>query len=279
MTTHRLPISPSRRRLLAWAVGASSIAWSPVRAASSPRGVVRILVGSAPGSAMDVAARQIGEAFASQTGRTVLVDNRPSAGGILALEALRKHRDDEAAKQVFEAHKVDLGFGLLLKKYVVDVDQATPAIIEQAVDDTIPRVLPMFWSFRIMVGLGFAMLALFALSFWSTLKTSSARKPWLLKWALWMLPAPWISCELGWFVAEYGRQPWTIYGVLPTHLSVSTLGVNSLYGSLAGFIGFYTVLLVVEMVLMTKFARQGPASLGTGRYQNETGHAALAQAH
>ena len=193
---------------------------------------------------------------------------------VTALEALRKHRDDDAAKQVFEAHKVDLGFGLLLKKYVVDVNQATPAIIEKAVDDTIPRVIPMFWSFRIMVGLGFAMLALFALSFWSTLKTSCARKPWLLKWALWMLPAPWISCELGWFVAEYGRQPWTIYGVLPTHLSVSTLSVNSLYGSLAGFIGFYTVLLIVEMYLMTKFARQGPGSLGTGRYQNEISHAA-----
>ena len=193
---------------------------------------------------------------------------------VTALEALRKHRDDDAAKQVFEAHKVDLGFGLLLKKYVVDVNQATPAIIEKAVDDTIPRVIPMFWSFRIMVGLGFAMLALFALSFWSTLKTSCARKPWLLKWALWMLPAPWISCELGWFVAEYGRQPWTIYGVLPTHLSVSTLSVNSLYGSLAGFIGFYTVLLIVEMYLMTKFARQGPGSLGTGRSQNEISHAA-----
>ena len=193
---------------------------------------------------------------------------------VTALEALRKHRDDDAAKQVFEAHKVDLGFGLLLKKYVVDVNQATPAIIEKAVDDTIPRVIPMFWSFRIMVGLGLAMLALFALSFWSTLKTSCARKPWLLKWALWMLPAPWISCELGWFVAEYGRQPWTIYGVLPTHLSVSTLSVNSLYGSLAGFIGFYTVLLIVEMYLMTKFARQGPGSLGTGRYQNEISHAA-----
>ena len=196
---------------------------------------------------------------------------------VTALEALRRHRDDDAAKQVFEAHKVDLGFGLLLKKYVVDVNQATPAIIEKAVDDTIPRVVPMFWSFRVMVGLGFAMLALFGLSFWSTLKTSCARKPWLLKWALWMLPVPWISCELGWFVAEYGRQPWTIYGVLPTHLSVSTLTVNSLYGSLAGFIGFYTVLLVVEMYLMTRFARQGPGSLGTGRYHNEVSHAATPQ--
>jgi cytochrome d ubiquinol oxidase subunit I len=90
--------------------------------------------------------------------------------------------------------------------------------------------------------------------------------------------APWIACELGWFVAEYGRQPWTIYGVLPTHLSVSTLSVGSLYGSLAGFIGFYTVLLVVEMYLMVKFARLGPGSLGTGRYATKSAHAATAAA-
>jgi cytochrome d ubiquinol oxidase subunit I len=195
-----------------------------------------------------------------------------------ALEALRANRDDTVAKQVFERHKADLGFGLLLRKYVADVNRATPEIIERAVNDTVPRVTPMFWAFRIMVGLGFAMLMLFGLAFWSTLKSACMQKPWLLKWALWMLPAPWIACELGWFVAEYGRQPWTIYGVLPTHMSVSTLSVNSLYGSLAGFIGFYTVLLIVEMYLMVKFARMGPGSLGTGRYDNEASHHPVAHA-
>jgi cytochrome bd ubiquinol oxidase subunit I len=192
---------------------------------------------------------------------------------VTALEALRKNRNDAQAKETFERHKSDLGFGLLLKKYVLDVRHATPEMIQKAVDSTIPRVTPMFWSFRIMVGLGFAMLALFALTFWSTLKAGGMQKRrWLLNWALWMLPAPWIACELGWFVAEYGRQPWTIYGVLPTHLSVSTLSVNTLYGSLAGFVVFYTVLLIVEVYLMQKFARQGPGSLGTGRYEHEAVH-------
>jgi cytochrome bd ubiquinol oxidase subunit I len=191
---------------------------------------------------------------------------------VTALEALRHNPQDVAAKAAFEQSKADLGFGLLLKKYVVDVRDATPEIIQKAVDSTVPRVTPMFWGFRIMVGLGFAMLALFTLAFWSTVKTNCRARPWLLKWALYMLPAPWIACELGWFVAEYGRQPWTIYGVLPTHLSVSTLSVNSLYGSLAGFVGFYTVLLVVEVYLMVKFARIGPGSLGTGRYEQEPVH-------
>nr|MBP6751087.1 cytochrome ubiquinol oxidase subunit I [Xanthomonadaceae bacterium] len=195
---------------------------------------------------------------------------------VTALERLRKHRDDADAKTRFETHKADLGFGLLLKKYTVDVRQATPEMIQRAVDDTIPRVAPMFWSFRLMVAAGFAMLALFALAFWQTLRGRCGQQRWLLRWALWMLPVPWIASELGWFVAEYGRQPWTIYGVLPTHMSVSTLSVESLYGSLAGFIGFYTLLLIVEMYLMVKFARQGPGSLGTGRYDNEVAHAATA---
>ncbi len=198
---------------------------------------------------------------------------------VAALDALRRQRDDPAARQAFEGSQADLGFGLLLKRYIVDVRQATPAMIEQAVDDTIPRVAPLYWSFRIMVGLGIAMLALFAFAMLSTLRGPGEHKRWLLRCALWMLPAPWISCELGWIVAEYGRQPWTIYGVLPTHMSVSSLGVGSVYGSLAGFLVFYTALLVVEMFLMVKYARLGPGSLGTGRYDREpVAHAAPALA-
>jgi cytochrome d ubiquinol oxidase subunit I len=113
-------------------------------------------------------------------------------------------------------------------------------------------------------GLGFADAAAVRLAFWYSLKGEFASKPWLLRWALSFCHAVDRLPRLGWFVAEYGRQPWTIYGVLPTHLSVSTLSCESLYGSLAGFIGFYTVLLMVEMYLMVKFARLGPGSLGTG---------------
>ena len=189
------------------------------------------------------------------------------------LEALRKNPSDADLKARFDERKNDLGFGLLLKKYTQDVSAATPDMIDKAVNDTVPRVSPLFWSFRVMVGLGFLMLALFGFAAWYSVQGSFAERRWLLRAAVWSLPMPWLACELGWFVAEYGRQPWTIYGVLPTHLSVSTLSVGSLYGSIAGFIGFYTVLLIVEMYLMVKFARQGPGSLGTGRYANESAHA------
>ncbi|WP_230969093.1 cytochrome ubiquinol oxidase subunit I [Nitrogeniibacter aestuarii] len=192
---------------------------------------------------------------------------------VKALEAVRADAGNETAKATLERHMDDLGFGLLLRKYVTSMDDVTPEIIDKATADTIPRVTPMFWAFRVMVGLGFWMLAVFGAALYFSVKGNFAHKPWLLRAALFSLPAPWLACEVGWFVAEYGRQPWTIYGVLPTHLSVSTLSVESLYGSLAGFVGFYTLLLIVEMYLMIKFARTGPGSLGTGRYANEAAHA------
>ena len=188
---------------------------------------------------------------------------------VKALETLRADRGNAAALAAFDAHKAALGFGLLLKKYTDDVGAATPAMRDAAARDTIPGVALLFWSFRLMVALGFWMLALFSAALWYSVKGCFAERRWLLKAALWSLPMPWFACEVGWLVAEYGRQPWTIYGVLPTRLSVSTLSVGSLYGSLAGFIGFYTVLLVIEVFLMQRFARQGPGSLGTGRYANE----------
>jgi cytochrome d ubiquinol oxidase subunit I len=205
--------------------------------------------------------------------KDILAKNRARVvAGIEAvrlLEALRQDGSDDATRARFDAVKDDLGFGLLLKKYVVSMDEVTPALIDRAAADTIPRVTPLFWTFRLMVALGFAMLVLFGLALWHSVKGDFAERRWLLRWALWFLPVPWIASELGWFVAEYGRQPWTIFGVLPTHLSVSTLTVESLYGSLAGFVGFYTLLLVVEMYLMVRFARQGPSSLGSGRYHDE----------
>lgn len=185
------------------------------------------------------------------------------------LEQLRQNPNDVSLVLEFEQVKDDLGFGLLLKKYTKDVSTATPEMIAKATEDTIPRVLPMFWAFRIMVGLGFLMLILFGICLWHTVKGKFTENKWLLRWAVLMLPAPWIAIEVGWFVAEYGRQPWTIYGMLPTHFSVSNISVTNVYLSLAGFVLFYTFLLIVEMYLMIKYVKKGPASLGTGRYDGE----------
>ncbi|HTN93777.1 MAG TPA: cytochrome ubiquinol oxidase subunit I [Gallionella sp.] len=182
------------------------------------------------------------------------------------LEKLRAGDTGEETKAAFEKTKENLGYGLLLKKYTPNVTDATDDQIKMAARDTIPRVAPMFWTFRIMVAIAFTILFIFVMSFYYTAKRNIAEKRWLLRLALYSIPLPWIAAEMGWIVAEYGRQPWTISGILPTSLSTSNLSAASVYFSLAGFVGFYTLLLVAELYLMFKYARLGPQSLHTGNY-------------
>ncbi|NCS65727.1 MAG: cytochrome d terminal oxidase subunit 1 [Hydrogenophilales bacterium CG03_land_8_20_14_0_80_62_28] len=193
------------------------------------------------------------------------------AVAVSALERMRRDKNDVEAVSQFNAHKADMGYGLLLKQYTADVAQATPEMVARAVDAAIPPVAPLFWSFRIMVALGFAFIALFVIAFWASAKNSFEQKPWLLRWALLFIPMPWVATQVGWIVAEVGRQPWTVHGVLPTHLSASTLTANEVMLSLTGFLVFYTLLLIAELYLMFKYARLGPSSLGTGVYHHESG--------
>lgn len=189
------------------------------------------------------------------------------------LEQLRSGDTSAATLAAFDDVKQDLGYGLLLKKYTDKVVDASEEQIRLATLDTIPDVLTLFFSFRIMVACGFLMLALFACAFWASARKNEERKPWLLKWALLSLPLPWIAAQTGWYVAEHGRQPWSIGEVLPVHLSASSLGTHDLWGSLIALVAFYSLLLVVELYLMIRFARLGPSSLHTGRYHFEQGAA------
>ncbi|MGR3430302.1 cytochrome ubiquinol oxidase subunit I [Sagittula sp.] len=183
--------------------------------------------------------------------------------GIIAYDALmtvRENRGDvpPEARFVFEQNSMDLGYAFLLKRYVDDPRDATEEQIDQAAWDTVPGVAPLFWAFRIMVGLGFSFILLTAYFFWR----ASFRRMTFPRWALWgavaWIPMPWIAAEMGWFVAEFGRQPWTVSGVLPTAMSVSHLSVADVLFTLAGFILFYTVLFVIEVSLMVKYIRKGP---------------------
>ena len=188
---------------------------------------------------------------------------------VAALEGLRKNPADSNLRKAFEATKADLGYGLLLKKYTDNVATASAEQVRAAARDTIPPVNLLFWSFRGMVSCGLIMITVFGLGLILSLKDSLQRNPFFLRLAVLVLPLPWIANELGWIVTEVGRQPWTIYGVLPVHLSVSSLSAGEVLGSLTGFGLLYTALLVVELWLMCKFAGIGPSSLGTGRYFHE----------
>jgi cytochrome bd ubiquinol oxidase subunit I len=179
-----------------------------------------------------------------------------------ALQRLRRDPTDAAARARFAAHRADLGYGLLLLRTHDDPASATAAEIETAAVSTIPNVPVLFWSFRIMVALGFFFIALFAIAFFLSAKQRLDRYRGFLRVALLALPLPWLAAELGWIVAEYGRQPWAIDGVLPTFLGVSATSTGNVVLSLAGFVVLYTALALVDAFLMLRMIRRGPDGLG-----------------
>lgn len=174
-----------------------------------------------------------------------------------ALEKLKKNHADPAARAVFEKTRSDLGYALLLKRYVADPMQATSEQISEAAWSTVPSVPSLFFAFRFMVLFGFVLLAVFGCSLFYTMREAPVPR-WLFTLALWSMPLPWLAAELGWFVAEFGRQPWIIDGVLPTFLATSELGVSDLVLTIVGFTAVYGVLAVIEVRLMLKAIKKGP---------------------
>ncbi|NKW89085.1 cytochrome bd-I ubiquinol oxidase subunit CydA [Alteromonadaceae bacterium A_SAG4] len=189
-------------------------------------------------------------------------DNRERIlSGIKAYEVLDDVRNGTATAEqraAFDANKDSLGYAMLLEPFTENVSNPSDAALQQAVDYSIPPVAPLFWSFRLMVAAGFIMLALFVCAFYYSTKHKITKPRWLLKSALYGLPLPWIACEAGWFVAEYGRQPWSIAEVLPVHTSVSNLAVSDVVITLVAYSAFYTGMFIIGFYLMKKFAKKGP---------------------
>jgi cytochrome bd ubiquinol oxidase subunit I len=185
--------------------------------------------------------------------------------GIVAYEALGKLRKNKGEPDltdvsVFNEYQADLGYGLLLKRYTSHVVDATEEQISAAAWDTVPNITPIFWSFRFMVGIGFFLIGLFAFAFYISSKRRIEENRWFLKLAFLSLPLPWIAAELGWIVAEHGRQPWAIEGILPTYLGVSSVSTGQVWFSLIGFVVFYSLLAIVDVFLMIKYIKLGPVS-------------------
>jgi cytochrome d ubiquinol oxidase subunit I len=175
-----------------------------------------------------------------------------------AFKILQKNPYDQAARATLTKYQSDLGLALLLKRYTNDPTKATPAMIDKAAWDTVPgHIAYIFWSFRIMVACGFFFILLFIVGFYlSAVRKLNQR--WFLWIGLFALPLPWIAAELGWFVAEHGRQPWVVEHILPTFLGTSSLSAHDLWISLMGFVVLYTGLAIVEVYLMLKYIRLGP---------------------
>lgn len=185
------------------------------------------------------------------------------------LEQIRSGDHSSALSDDFNLVKKDLGYGLLLKQYVAHPGNVTEADIDKATNASIPFVPPLYFAFRIMVASGMLMLCAVVLACVSVLRNRVGESRRLNQILFCCIPLPWLACESGWFVAEYGRQPWAVGETLPTALANSSLSANDLMFSILLICGLYTLFFIAEMFLMIKFARRGPSSLHTGRYHFE----------
>jgi len=196
----------------------------------------------------------------------VKLADRKIRNGLIAygtLDKLRRDRGNAELRRELDAHVADLGYALLLKRYRPDIEHATDAEIARAAESTVPDVPVLFWSFRLMVACGFWFIALFGAAFYLSARRRLDRHRLFLYAALLSLPLPWLAAELGWVVAEYGRQPWVIEGVLPTFLGVSGTSAGNVLLSLIGFVVFYSGLAVADLYLLVKYIRLGPdATIG-----------------
>jgi cytochrome d ubiquinol oxidase subunit I len=119
-----------------------------------------------------------------------------------------------------------------------------------------PPVLPVFLSFRAMVGLG---ILLFRISVWAFWKRKSiANQPKLLRLLPWIIPIPYLVNQLGWTIAEIGRQPWIVYGLMRTENGVSKIEPIQVAISLGAFVLVYALLGAVDFYLLWTYARKGP---------------------
>ena len=122
----------------------------------------------------------------------------------------------------------------------------------------VPVIWLCYWSFRIMVGLGFLIFALAGFGLWLVRKRRLEKTSWYLRFATWMVLAPFIANSFGWIFTEVGRQPWVVFGLLTTSKAVSQLSPGYVAASLIGFTAIYSFLAVIEIGLMLRLAKVPP---------------------
>ena len=171
------------------------------------------------------------------------------AKGKVALDAFKQYRQlkDTDPAQAMEARKV-------LEE---NVDYFGYGYIESA-DELVPNVPLVYWSFRVMVGLGGFLLLLMIVVLWAERKGKMQQLTWLQHVALWSIPLVYLAGQAGWIVAEVGRQPWVIEGLLPTKAAVSSVSVGAVQTTFFLFVAIFTLFLAIEIRILLKAIKKGP---------------------
>jgi len=175
--------------------------------------------------------------------------------GRLAIQALADYKrvKDEGnqllmdhEKQIFEKNYPNFGYGYFKNKH-----------------DIVPNVKLTFYSFHAMVGLGLFFILFFAWMFYSSIKNKVDKYKWILHLSVWSIALGYIASELGWIVAEVGRQPWTIQDILPVGVATSHLSVGSVQTTFFIFLALFTILLIAEIKIMLTQIKKGPEEGGS----------------
>jgi cytochrome d ubiquinol oxidase subunit I len=154
-------------------------------------------------------------------------------------------------------------------KYSIEIPKASSLILKHSLDaplkglDTVPRenwppVAVIFWSFRIMVGIGFLMLGIGLLSLFMRWRGTLYQSRLLHLYALAMGPAGFIAVLAGWFTTEVGRQPFTVYGLLRTADSASPLAAPAVGSSLIAFIVVYFIVYAAGLTYLFRLMAAPP---------------------
>ncbi|MBQ6199077.1 MAG: cytochrome ubiquinol oxidase subunit I [Bacteroidales bacterium] len=169
------------------------------------------------------------------------------AMGRQALDALAVYRgsDEPAvkalAKEVIDANVQYMGYGHLEKP-----------------EDVIPPVGVVFWSFRLMIGFGMLIALVLLLALIAIWKDKLGSWKWLLWAAIICIPLAYITGQCGWIVAEVGRQPWTIQGLLPVNVAISSLSAGAVKTTFFVFVAVFALFLVIEIRIMLRAIGKGP---------------------
>jgi len=125
-------------------------------------------------------------------------------------------------------------------------------------EDVVPPVGVVFWAFRLMIGLGMLLLLELLVVGFLAWKDKLAGKEWLFIVAIICIPLVYVCGQAGWIVAEVGRQPWTIQGLLPVNVAISSLSAGAVKTTFFLFLAIFTLFLVIEIRILLGAIKKGP---------------------
>lgn len=189
------------------------------------------------------------DGYTTPDGTTYLSAEEKIERGKIALKAFTEYRElkdsnpEEAAvaRQTLDENIDYFGYGYIDSR-----------------DELVPPVPLVYWAFRVMVGLGSALLLLMCVILWAERTKRLEKMRWLMWVALFSIPLVYLAGQAGWIVAEVGRQPWVIEGLLPVKSAVSSVSVEAVKTTFFIFVAIFTLFLAIECRILLKAIKEGP---------------------